>query len=143
MEILNNNDVLHTGSSALMFQCTFKTSEYLALVQSKLEEEQIFGAGMDCEVLSPNQPWRRGKVRMRLEFDPESQENYPPSAVSSLDSTTSGSTTSGSTTTNSITSSINAPEELVQPRVANNVANNMVELPPPVKRWVRDTGMWS
>ncbi|MGC9524570.1 MAG: KGK domain-containing protein [Limnospira sp.] len=66
--ILDDDDVIHTGASALMFQCTFKVSEFLTLMQSKLEEEQIFGEGIECELLSPNQPWQTGKFRLRLEF---------------------------------------------------------------------------
>jgi hypothetical protein len=68
IRILDDNDVIHTGASALMFQCTFKVSEFLTMMQSKLEEEQIFSGGIDCELLSPNQPWQQGKFRLRLEF---------------------------------------------------------------------------
>lgn len=66
--ILNDNDVLHTGSSALMFQCTFKVSEFLTMMQSKLEEENIFGEGIECELLIPSQPWQKGKFQLCLQF---------------------------------------------------------------------------
>jgi hypothetical protein len=68
IEILCPDDVIHTGASALMFQCTFKVSEFLAMMQSKLEEEHLFAEGMNCNILQPNQPWRQGKVRISLQF---------------------------------------------------------------------------
>ncbi len=37
--LLNDDDVISTSESALMFQCTFKTSEFLSIMESKLEEE--------------------------------------------------------------------------------------------------------
>ncbi|MDY7023130.1 MAG: KGK family protein, partial [Cyanobacteriota bacterium] len=67
-KILNNDDVLHTGASALMFQCTFKVSEFLAMMQAKLEEEEIFSDGLECELLTPGLPWQQGKVKVCLEF---------------------------------------------------------------------------
>ncbi len=69
--ILNHDDVLHTGSSALMYQCTFKVSEFLAIMQSKLEEQQLFSEGLDCNILRPGQAWTQGKVRVCLEFTPD------------------------------------------------------------------------
>lgn len=71
MYILNDNDVIHTGASALMFQCTFKVSEFLSIMESKLEEEHLFEDGIDCDLLSPGQSWQKGKFRIRLEFCPE------------------------------------------------------------------------
>ena len=74
MFILNDNDVIHTGSSALMFQCTFKVSEFLSIMESKLEEENLFQSGIDCELLRPGQSWQKGKFRIRLEFCPDEDE---------------------------------------------------------------------
>jgi hypothetical protein len=70
-ESLGNEDVLSTSGSNLMFQCTFKVSELMDLLQTKLEEESLFTEGLECEVLSPGKYWRRGKVQLRLEFCPE------------------------------------------------------------------------
>ncbi|MGL5081700.1 MAG: KGK domain-containing protein [Microcoleaceae cyanobacterium] len=153
MEILDDNDVLHTGSSALMFQCTFKTSEYLALMQSKLEEEQLFGQGMDCEVLCPNQQWRKGKVRMCLEFE---SDTFP------------------SDSANALYAVPQVPDEISQasfgmpaasfgiPQIPNGIPQvpgrapqpprgttrpippaQVQELAPPLRKWVRNRGMWS
>ncbi|CDM98138.1 KGK family protein [Limnospira fusiformis KN01] len=66
--ILDDNDVLHTGSSTLMFQCTFKVSEFLTMMQSKLEEENLFGEGIECELLTPGGPWEKGRFQICLEF---------------------------------------------------------------------------
>ncbi|MCT7964938.1 KGK domain-containing protein [Laspinema sp. D1] len=76
-EALGNEDVLSTSGSNLMFQCTFKVSELMDLLQTKLEEESLFTEGLECEVLSPGKYWRRGKVQLRLEFCPEDTESSP------------------------------------------------------------------
>jgi hypothetical protein len=76
-ETLGNEDVLSTSGSNLMFQCTFKVSEFMDLLQTKLEEESLFAGGLECEVLSPGQYWRRGKVQLRLEFCPEESDATP------------------------------------------------------------------
>lgn len=81
IRILDDNDVLYTGSSILMFQCTFRVSEFLTMMQSKLEEENLFGEGIDCELLAPGQPWQKGRFKVRLEFvsDNVTTENAIPS----------------------------------------------------------------
>lgn len=74
---LQADDVLSTPASALMYQCTFKVSEFLMIVQSKLQEEKLFSDGMDCELLSAGKAWTKGKLRLRLEFsssEPEVRE---------------------------------------------------------------------
>ncbi len=74
IRLLNENDVVFTSSSALMFQCTFKVSEFLTIMQSRLQEEKLFLEGLDCEILQPSQRWKKGKLRLRLEFCPEESE---------------------------------------------------------------------
>ena len=81
VNLLTEDDVLSTSSSALMFQCTFKVSEFLTLIQSKLSEEKLFNEGLDCEILSPGQIWTKGKVNLRLEFGSDSPEVAEPPAV--------------------------------------------------------------
>ncbi len=66
--ILNDDDVINTSESALMFQCTFKASEFLSIMESKLEEENLFKEGIDCQLLRPGQSWKTGKFRICLEF---------------------------------------------------------------------------
>lgn len=119
IHIIESDDVLHAGASALMFQCTFKVSEFLAMMQAKLEEEYIFGDGLECDLLSPGQPWKKGKVKVRLEF------------------------------ISSETSIINVPEEapVAVPQFPTipmpNETVNPEELPPPLRRQIHPVGMWS
>ncbi len=71
---LKEDDVLSAPTSALMYQCTFKASEFITVMQSKLQEQNLFSDGMDCEVLSAGKDWTKGKLRMRLEFSPIAPE---------------------------------------------------------------------
>lgn len=72
--LLKDDDVVCTSSSAVMYQCTFKVSEYLAIIQTKLEAEQLLDEGLDCELLRPHKPWIKGKVKLRLEFEIDESE---------------------------------------------------------------------
>jgi hypothetical protein len=67
---LKEDDVLSAPTSALMYQCTFKVSEYMTILHSRLLEEKIFSDGMDCDLLRAGKAWTKGKVRLRLEFIP-------------------------------------------------------------------------
>ena len=78
---LKEDDVLSTPSTALMYQCTFKVSEFMTIMQSKLLEERLFADGMDCELLSAGKAWTKGKVRMRLEFCPIDSELEEPKSL--------------------------------------------------------------
>jgi KGK domain len=81
---LKEDDVLSTPATALMYQCTFKVSEFMTIMQSKLLEERLFADGMDCELLSAGKAWTKGKVRMRMEFYPiESDLEEPQSLLPS------------------------------------------------------------
>ncbi len=117
VEILCPDDVIHTGASALMFQCTFKVSEFLAMMQSKLEEEHLFAEGMSCHVLQPNQPWRHGKVRISLQFvDSCSVEDK---------------------------STMDPDSRLPRPGNCNGDNIDPGDVPPPLQRKTRCVGMWS
>ncbi|OCQ94404.1 hypothetical protein BCD67_06850 [Oscillatoriales cyanobacterium USR001] len=72
--LLNNDDVLSANATSLMFQSTFKVSEFMTIVQSKISDRELLIAGIDCELLSPGKQWRKGKVKLRLEFIPEASE---------------------------------------------------------------------
>ncbi len=67
---LKEDDVLSAPTSALMYQCTFKVSEFTTIMQSRLLEEKLFSDGIDCDLLSSGKAWTKGKLRMRLEFCP-------------------------------------------------------------------------
>lgn len=68
VNLLSNDDVLSTGSSILMFQCTFKVSEYITMILARLESENLFEDGLECQLLKPGSYWKKGKVKLRLEF---------------------------------------------------------------------------
>jgi hypothetical protein len=76
------DDVLSAPTSALMYQCTFKVSEFIAIMQSKLVEEKLFSEGMDCDLLSAGKNWTKGKLRIRLEFSPSEPEIEEQKALS-------------------------------------------------------------
>jgi hypothetical protein len=78
---LKEDDVLSTPASALMYQCTFKVSEFMTIMQSKLLEERLFADGMDCELLSAGKAWTKGKVRMRMEFCPIESDLEEPQSL--------------------------------------------------------------
>ncbi|MEG3850932.1 KGK domain-containing protein [Microcoleus sp. herbarium19] len=85
---LKEDDVLSAPGSALMYQCTFKVSEFTTIMQSRLAEEKLFSDGMDCEVLSAGKDWTKGKLKMRLEFYPEhdfSEQKALPAALEESD----------------------------------------------------------
>ena len=73
-QVLHEEDVISTSGSSLMFQCTFKVSEFMTILHSKLEEESLFAEGIDAEVLCPGKQWRKGKIVLRLEFCPDEEE---------------------------------------------------------------------
>jgi len=83
--LLNDDEVLYVNAGrVLMANPTFKVEEFLdALAQAISEREGDwsdecegwFGEGLRCEVLRvTNQGWQRGRVRIRLEFFPETQK---------------------------------------------------------------------
>lgn len=93
--LLNSDEVLSTPESALMFQSTFTVQEFLDMIQSKvLEAEKLFLEGLDCSVLTPGEGWKKGKVKIRLEFStapdvsmtdvPSSGDNPPVISVPSV-----------------------------------------------------------
>lgn len=74
VHLLKEDDVVTTSSSSLMYQCTFKVSEYLAIIQTKLEAEKLLDEGLECQILRPTKPWIKGKIKLRLEFEIDEEE---------------------------------------------------------------------
>jgi len=74
-QILNPDDVLTASCSSIMFQNTFRVSEFVDMIQTKmLPEEKLFGNGLECELLRPGDFWTKGKVKLRLEFEHDDSE---------------------------------------------------------------------
>lgn len=71
--VLKEDDVVY-ASSSLMYQSTFKVNEYLTMIQTKLEAEQLLEEGLECEILRPSKPWIKGRMKLRLEFEIDEAE---------------------------------------------------------------------
>jgi hypothetical protein len=80
-EVLTPNEVLtlKKGSQLLLEQSTFKVAELLQCMKDELHGHPAtkgpwFVQGMECEVLSPNKDWRKGKVRVCIAFIDDAPE---------------------------------------------------------------------
>ncbi len=82
VHLLSNDDVLSTGASLLMFQCTFKVSEYITMILTRLESENLFEDGLECQLLKPGSYWKKGKVKLRLEFLTETSDTVSTNGLS-------------------------------------------------------------
>lgn len=85
-QILNKNDVISVDinnneeetENSLMGHHTFKVDEFLAELLNETSYklgEKWFIDGVKCKILSPNKSWRKGKIKISLEFisdEPES-----------------------------------------------------------------------
>lgn len=118
--LLNDDDVISTSESALMFQCTFKTSEFLSIMESKLEEENLFQEGIECQLLRPNQSWTTGKFRIRLEFCPDDLNTESEEAHG-----------------------IPTSEYTPPPTIPSTSSDSNSEVPPLVNQETKSVGMWS
>ncbi len=118
--LLNDDDVISTSESALMFQCTFKASEFLSIMESKLEEENLFQEGIECQLLRPNQSWTTGKFRIRLEFCPDDLNTESEEAQG-----------------------IPTSEYTPPPTIPSTSSDSNSEVPPLVNQETKSVGMWS
>jgi hypothetical protein len=86
-ELLNSDDVVTVDAKWNFMQYpTFRKKELIQKlaeqIASKSESQnEWFFEGVECEVLSPKQTWKKGKIRITIEFLPDS-ENH---SVSDLD----------------------------------------------------------
>ncbi|MDJ0620289.1 MAG: KGK domain-containing protein [Calothrix sp. MO_192.B10] len=82
-EPLNQNEVVSVSTNTfklLNLSTTFKIAELLEAIKGCMEsdalEAQLFQEGIDCEVLKfSSQSWRKGKVRITVEFCPQELES--------------------------------------------------------------------
>ncbi len=78
-EILEGNEVVTVAKEDkfLLPHSTFKVLEYLDELERRLGiskntvHRKWLEDGVECEVLSPFGDWRKGKVKIRLEFSPD------------------------------------------------------------------------
>ena len=78
--ILDGKEVLSVAreDNILINHHTYKTEELLDAIGNKIDhhKREIWCVkGVPCEVLSPNQSWRKGKVKISLEFIPDEVES--------------------------------------------------------------------
>jgi KGK domain len=84
---LNNDDVVSVNLSEInnktfFLHPTFKINHLMAKINESLnhkisdeEKKQLLGDGIDCELLTTNlQGWKKGKLRLKLEFHPDEPE---------------------------------------------------------------------
>jgi hypothetical protein len=83
-ELVSRKDnVLHVsflGEKRLFSRTTFIVGELIEEVKqgcantakvSYREASELFGEGVNCEILRPNASWQKGKIRISLEFCPD------------------------------------------------------------------------
>jgi hypothetical protein len=123
--LLNDDDVLSATGTSLMFQCTFKVSEFMTIVQSKVSDEELLIDGIDCELLSPGQEWRKGKIKLRLEFIPEDAEIADKSdSLVDGETTVPGAGINGSSSTDNGQANANIAADFSTP-IYNNISPSM------------------
>lgn len=84
-ELVNREDsVLHIyfeGDRSLFSYNTntFRVNDFVKKIRqafpgSEDETDELFGEGIDCEILRPNASWQKGRIRISLEFCPNEPE---------------------------------------------------------------------
>lgn len=78
--ILDGKEVLSVErqDNILIHHNTYKVKELIDAIGNKIDHhkrERWCIEGVPCEVLSPNQSWRKGKVKISLEFIPDEVES--------------------------------------------------------------------
>ena len=77
---LDKNDVVAVNTTqygwvVIQYQ-TFKAGDFMTELKRYVQgggtaKEMILGEGLPCEVLKPGAPWRKGKIKVSLEFCPD------------------------------------------------------------------------
>ncbi|MDV2998819.1 MAG: hypothetical protein N5P05_000425 [Chroococcopsis gigantea SAG 12.99] len=81
--LMNGNDVISLNNhddKTWIGHHTFKTEEFLNNLSHKVDgnrekQKRWITEGVDCTVLTPNQGWQKGKIRLSVEFVPDSVES--------------------------------------------------------------------
>ena len=80
-ELLNDQDVISVDDKEKMAVShkTFTAKEFLNTMFTKWFGDTIgkkwFIENVDCEILSPGKNWRKGKIKVSLEFIPDEIES--------------------------------------------------------------------
>lgn len=80
-QILNENDVVSVSETdkTLIKHKTFRPNEFLTVLFTQLFANELGKKwcfdGVECEILSPSKLWRKGKIKISLEFIPDEYES--------------------------------------------------------------------
>lgn len=78
--IVNNNEVISVAKEdkILISHHTYKAEEFLHKLGDQIDHHKMERwciKGVPCEVLTPNQGWKKGKIKIGLEFCPDEVES--------------------------------------------------------------------
>jgi hypothetical protein len=81
--LLKRDDVISINNHEdriVLPHVTFKVNEFVEDLMKQIDKseerrEKWGQKGVECEVLSPNTGWKKGKIRVTLEFIPEESES--------------------------------------------------------------------
>ena len=81
-QFVNPTDVISVNGNETIAisHKTFRVAEFLQKIFENFAGNNEKGKkwcfdGVDCELLTPGQPWRKGKIKITLEFIPEEPES--------------------------------------------------------------------
>jgi hypothetical protein len=77
---LNGNEVLSVNrdDNILINHHTYKAEELIDAIGNRIDhhkKDKWCIKGVPCEILTPNQSWQKGKVKISLEFIPDEIES--------------------------------------------------------------------
>ncbi|WP_253274373.1 KGK domain-containing protein [Myxosarcina sp. GI1] len=77
---MNGDEIVSVNrdDNVLVSHHTYKVEEFLHELRHKIHGERMkkwCKTGVDCQVLTPTQGWRKGKVKIVLEFCPDETES--------------------------------------------------------------------
>ena len=70
--------VINDKDNVLINYHTYKAKDFLQKLAQNIDYsigKKWLSDGVDCEVLSPNQNWQKGKIKICLQFIPEQPES--------------------------------------------------------------------
>ena len=84
-QLLNDNDVIsikennnEDTDNSLITHNTFKVDEFLTAIFDQIGYhlgKKWFFEGVKCKILSPGKTWRKGTIKISLEFIPDEPES--------------------------------------------------------------------
>ncbi|MGL4759387.1 MAG: KGK domain-containing protein [Patescibacteria group bacterium] len=80
-KLINSDEVISIDNqedNIIMSHSTYIAEEFLEKFRSRLgcqNKDQWTNEGVTCKILSPNQNWQKGKIRICLQFIPDRSES--------------------------------------------------------------------